>query len=104
MTGTRLYVNTAAAANGDGSSWATAYTDLQTALANARLCSVSYTHLDVYKRQGEICTGEVVNISSPSPSQTVPMSSIGSVSYTHLDVYKRQPQPRDQHPAPVGAR
>ena len=39
VTGTRLYVNAAAAANGDGSSWATAYTDLQTALANARLCS-----------------------------------------------------------------
>ena len=39
VTGTRLYVNAAAAANGDGSTWATAYTDLQTALTNARLCS-----------------------------------------------------------------
>ena len=39
LTGTRLYVNAAAVANGDGSSWATAYTDLQTALTNARVCS-----------------------------------------------------------------
>jgi len=39
VRGARIYVNAAATANGDGSSWDTAYTDLQTALANARLCS-----------------------------------------------------------------
>ncbi|MFN8349190.1 MAG: choice-of-anchor Q domain-containing protein [Spirosomataceae bacterium] len=40
VSGTRIHVNaSSAAADGDGSSWATAYTDLQTALANARLCS-----------------------------------------------------------------
>lgn len=39
VTGTRLYVNAAAAPNGDGSSWATAYNNLQAALASARLCT-----------------------------------------------------------------
>ena len=60
---------------------------------------VSYTHLDVYKRQGLI-PGDCVCIASPrincralekgcaSPFST----ATGSVSYTHLDVYKRQPQ------------
>ena len=48
------------------------------------LKSVSYTHLDVYKRQGlfkEWCFNSFV-ISS--------LIFSGPVSYTHLDVYKRQ--------------
>ena len=36
---------------------------------------VSYTHLDVYKRQNEYLKNQLSHI---------------SVSYTHLDVYKRQ--------------
>ena len=52
------------------------------------LISVSYTHLDVYKRQ----------VSYPyfwSVHQTSPEGPIyyASVSYTHLDVYKRQHLP-----------
>ena len=43
--------------------------------------SVSYTHLDVYKRQGlgdyKLHSNEYKYLSAP-------------VSYTHLDVYKRQ--------------
>ena len=48
-------------------------------LQNSRhktLQTVSYTHLDVYKRQG--------SSERPWPIYTTP------VSYTHLDVYKRQ--------------
>ena len=41
---------------------------------------VSYTHLDVYKRQGlDLSQGVLVRAGHPGP-----------VSYTHLDVYKRQ--------------
>ena len=49
---------------------------------------VSYTHLDVYKRQGEggvKLAEEVVRLCEQ------PNDSFTSVSYTHLDVYKRQP-------------
>ena len=62
--------------------------------------SVSYTHLDVYKRQG-ICTKEfikilideidlpiIVDAGIGRPSQACEAMA---VSYTHLDVYKRQP-------------
>ena len=44
---------------------------------------VSYTHLDVYKRQGR---GGVLYVWWPG---TILASAI-PVSYTHLDVYKRQ--------------
>ena len=55
--------------------------------------AVSYTHLDVYKRQAIRCS-----IAEPPymPTEAGPASSparrqwTGSVSYTHLDVYKRQ--------------
>ena len=65
---------------------------------------VSYTHLDVYKRQ----TLKNVNISTDSELQEIAgyafygcsaltdiyfptyVDYIGAVSYTHLDVYKRQ--------------
>ena len=61
------------------------------ALDGYRLATVSYTHLDVYKRQ--------VSMSPPTPSpirqamKFRPLRSATastSVSYTHLDVYKRQ--------------
>ena len=49
--------------------------------------SVSYTHLDVYKRQGyevlPVYTGE-------SAISALEQESYDPVSYTHLDVYKRQ--------------
>ena len=49
--------------------------------------AVSYTHLDVYKRQmyntDGTCDGVIVKIVSD-------FFRIESVSYTHLDVYKRQ--------------
>ena len=50
--------------------------------------SVSYTHLDVYKRQGFSCfCGALLVMAFPvckNSATTFP------VSYTHLDVYKRQ--------------
>ena len=60
---------------------------------------VSYTHLDVYKRQGlELATRRVIRKEEPPvvanacPAWTVAAvkSGITPVSYTHLDVYKRQ--------------
>ena len=42
--------------------------------------AVSYTHLDVYKRQGLI----------DSEKAMVRFLNLITVSYTHLDVYKRQ--------------
>ena len=75
-----------------------------TAARNTCTCwskPVSYTHLDVYKRQqldwsisrlrpnsvslGSTDTQKLFTPQSPQPSQTRV-----SVSYTHLDVYKRQ--------------
>ena len=49
------------------------------------VCAVSYTHLDVYKRQAT----SIIDV------KTRRGASVGSdhymaVSYTHLDVYKRQ--------------
>ena len=41
---------------------------------------VSYTHLDVYKRQGN----------TRHKAQYIPEKGAVPVSYTHLDVYKRQ--------------
>ena len=68
------------------------------ARASASKASVSYTHLDVYKRQIQQWRGR----------QTVkkPLEGVGGaaapltfipVSYTHLDVYKRQGLSRDLH-------
>ena len=48
--------------------------------------AVSYTHLDVYKRQ---------DVSFKVVKQfinSVQEQAVGPVSYTHLDVYKRQAQ------------
>ena len=45
------------------------------------MCAVSYTHLDVYKRQVEIRQAMGIDL---HVIETI------AVSYTHLDVYKRQ--------------
>ena len=53
--------------------------------------SVSYTHLDVYKRQAVSCQGPAVlqrGHSWKPDGQTA--DCCAAVSYTHLDVYKRQ--------------
>ena len=55
--------------------------------------SVSYTHLDVYKRQPDINRTELpggsVRSWRPNALATI-IAPICTVSYTHLDVYKRQ--------------
>ena len=72
------------------------------------ILSVSYTHLDVYKRQihsKELSPDQKVTISTrawkvpPGSSKMFlePGSKV-SVSYTHLDVYKRQLE-EEQHQA-----
>ena len=52
--------------------------------------TVSYTHLDVYKRQGQdrgkTGSEEAAGACEESCPNTWPLP----VSYTHLDVYKRQ--------------
>ena len=56
---------------------------------------VSYTHLDVYKRQRCICTDsflqppQTAGASIRTSEESTPRTTV-SVSYTHLDVYKRQ--------------
>ena len=75
--------------------------------------SVSYTHLDVYKRQTLMCplAGTAVSVNWPSRLVSIPLEASSTsitvapmtgslcvasvttpftVSYTHLDVYKRQ--------------
>ena len=60
--------------------------------------AVSYTHLDVYKRQGEHLVGVVVMMMVMAAAAVAVMVVmmlvlvviIVAVSYTHLDVYKRQ--------------
>ena len=73
------------------------------------LASVSYTHLDVYKRQGNILLGlnfgsegepiksllflfllELLKRDGGRLTYNVKFAYFISVSYTHLDVYKRQ--------------
>ena len=58
------------------------------------LISVSYTHLDVYKRQGvhQIDTVEQAALALKPLAGNLAylLFAIGAVSYTHLDVYKRQ--------------
>ena len=67
---------------------------------------VSYTHLDVYKRQIPICAKTEEDIADYSPEEKAEFlremgieatgldnlikASYHPVSYTHLDVYKRQ--------------
>ena len=52
------------------------------------LHTVSYTHLDVYKRQGYESGGMFYRFTGRSEY----LQNIMAVSYTHLDVYKRQVQ------------
>ena len=61
--------------------------------------SVSYTHLDVYKRQGVLWVGVVGFLGVGVLLQPVQKFQVHGraaiavpVSYTHLDVYKRQVQ------------
>ena len=49
--------------------------------------AVSYTHLDVYKRQKEVQKDLEKNLKYKF---SYSRDSIVAVSYTHLDVYKRQ--------------
>ena len=55
---------------------------------------VSYTHLDVYKRQVTLSAVMAAPTKSSLPGQSIIFSFFPfhstSVSYTHLDVYKRQ--------------
>ena len=71
--------------------WNTMQEEIQTQDKNAAKRAVSYTHLDVYKRQ----TPRWSHMSSSSRRLwevkiTVVSPSATPVSYTHLDVYKRQ--------------
>ena len=62
--------------------------------------SVSYTHLDVYKRQKKAQISKIENNATDARFATILKVfraldakinfNIESVSYTHLDVYKRQ--------------
>ena len=53
--------------------------------------AVSYTHLDVYKRQAHLIRkGMYFVIRMKEISSNGILSAYDSVSYTHLDVYKRQ--------------
>ena len=65
------------------------------AISGIGITAVSYTHLDVYKRQrfpldlpfsGK---GRIVDLDTALEIKR----GIKAVSYTHLDVYKRQPWP-----------
>ena len=69
--------------------------------ASVGVYAVSYTHLDVYKRQASRCgtvAGSALRATSVESrscgTKTTGMTSgwtgIQAVSYTHLDVYKRQ--------------
>ena len=76
---------------------------------------VSYTHLDVYKRQDILCgdvnpSGKLADTFASSlydypstknfhesPSYVDYTEDIYAVSYTHLDVYKRQVHRRRRH-------
>ena len=59
---------------------------------------VSYTHLDVYKRQYPFKADATATAHAPVPQASVSpeprshtlISTVFPVSYTHLDVYKRQ--------------
>ena len=57
--------------------------------------TVSYTHLDVYKRQGlkhgnQGCEAELQGIHRVEHRLLILLHILVAVSYTHLDVYKRQ--------------
>ena len=51
--------------------------------------AVSYTHLDVYKRQ-VVSGGEITAQGAKADILPELLTDSSAVSYTHLDVYKRQ--------------
>ena len=84
-------------------------------MSAGKIVPVSYTHLDVYKRQEVQCTGRILEVpvgrgllgrvvntlGQPIDGKgeiendgfsPVEVIAPGAVSYTHLDVYKRQTQ------------
>ena len=72
---------------------------LMTAKYFERIGAVSYTHLDVYKRQEKepvMAASSILSISSIvfliflRSHNTAAIAARKPVSYTHLDVYKRQ--------------
>ena len=52
--------------------------------------TVSYTHLDVYKRQFQAGINQKGGEQRNQQRETHMMQAVAPVSYTHLDVYKRQ--------------
>ena len=69
-----------------------------------RMNSVSYTHLDVYKRQAlhRALHGLIIQdlkgvVLEREQLPDGDLLNLFPVSYTHLDVYKRQGQPRPSH-------
>ena len=57
---------------------------------NQSLVTVSYTHLDVYKRQPYVCNGCSQLSKCTLLKRIYDPADAHAVSYTHLDVYKRQ--------------
>ena len=55
-----------------------------------KISPVSYTHLDVYKRQAEAIAAATIIEKTVDEDVTVMFEYPFTVSYTHLDVYKRQ--------------
>ena len=56
-----------------------------------RLMAVSYTHLDVYKRQQRYWFKRQLELAAEASLPVIIHSrDAAPVSYTHLDVYKRQ--------------
>ena len=67
--------------------------------SSCELCPVSYTHLDVYKRQLLVTASAITEDfyhnkirknASEKELMWVSRGCVMAVSYTHLDVYKRQ--------------
>ena len=79
---------------------------------------VSYTHLDVYKRQAQLVAENIAQqlenrisfrrAMKSCMSRTMKSGALGvktsAVSYTHLDVYKRQGADRCNYIATVASR
>ena len=72
--------------------WEFLYVDKGELDVRAGDVAVSYTHLDVYKRQLLIHIQQALDGVNGDAVQTgdVDILGLGPVSYTHLDVYKRQ--------------
>ena len=63
----------------------------ESSLMHCNITTVSYTHLDVYKRQVQYRADDVVRLFTESFHKRYGVEcSAAPVSYTHLDVYKRQ--------------